>query len=243
MQLSHLRVQTREGVCRITLGGGLMTAGAARELSGVAAEVVEDRSVRAVVIDSSGPDFCSGLAEGFDPLERGANPTIALADIRVPVVAMLRGEVMSVGLEIALTADFRLASPDAVLGLPDVGEGRLPSWGGTQRLTRTIGAAEALRMLLLCQPVSAARALEVGLVHEVVSDPASRCDELLAQWAARSPLALEYAKEAVLAGSELRMREGLGLEADLNTLLQVSADRAEGISAFLEKRSPTFTGR
>lgn len=243
MQLSQLRVQARDGIYRITLGGGLMTAVAARELASVAAEVVEDRSVRAVVIDSSGPDFCAGLADGFDPLEAGTNPTISLAEIRVPVIAILGGEVKSVGLEIALTADLRLASPDAVLGLPDVGAGRLPSWGGTQRLTRTIGAAEALRMLLLCQPVSATRALEVGLVHEVVPDPASRCDDVLALWASRSPLALEYAKEAVLAGAELRMREGLGLEADLNTLLQVSADRAEGISAFLEKRSATFTGR
>lgn len=243
MDLRQLVVDRRDDVCRIVLSGTPLGSREAHELGQVAGDLVEDRSVRAVVLETAGPDFCPGPAEDLDPLAPGLDPTVALAAIRVPVVALLRGTVASVGLEIALTADLRLAAPDVRCSLPEVPAGRLPSWGGTQRLTRVVGTAEALRMLLLATELDAGHAAAAGLVHEVVADPAGRAEQVLAAWAQRGPLAIEYAKEAVLTGAELPVREGLALEADLNTLLQVSADRAEGIAAFLEKRPARFTGR
>jgi len=95
-------------------------------------------------------------------------------------------------------------------------------------------------MILLGEAVTAADALHDGLVHEVIDDPLARASEHTAEWLQRAPLALEYAKEAVRDGAELRLREGLALEADLNTLLQTTEDRAEGIAAFLQKRAPRF---
>lgn len=240
---SGVTVMREDRICRITLPGGTWTAGHARSLRAAAEQLIEDRDVRAVVIETTGADFCSGLATDLDPLAADVDPTRALARIRVPVVALLRGAVASVGLEVALTADLRLAAPDVRCWLPEVPSGRLPCWGGTQRLPRVVGVAEALRLLLLGETVDAERAFRIGLVHEVALDPAERAAQTLRTWQARGPLALEYAKEAVLAGAELPVREGLGLEADLNALLQVSDDRAEGIAAFLEKRDARFTGR
>jgi enoyl-CoA hydratase/carnithine racemase len=95
-------------------------------------------------------------------------------------------------------------------------------------------------MILFGEPVEASDALHQGLVHEVVDAPLERAAQYTAEWLARAPLALEYAKEAIRDGSELRLREGLALEADLNTLLQTSQDRAEGIAAFLGKRTASF---
>lgn len=243
MELQRIVVDRRGAVCRILLSGTPMAPREARELESVTRELVEDRDLRILVLTSAGEDFCPGADEHLDPLAPGSDPTVALAAIRVPVVAVLRGRTASVGLEIALTADLRLAAPDTVCSLPEIIAGRLPSWGGTQRLPRLVGAAEALRLLLLGESVEAPRAAGIGLVHEVVEDPGARAQEIIGQWLARGPLALEYAKEAVLAGAELPVREGLALEADLNTLLQTSADRAEGLAAFNAKRLPTFTGR
>lgn len=243
MELQRIAVERAQGQCRIVLSGAPLGPREAAELDSVARQLTEDRELRVLVLDSAGDDFCPGADGGLDPLAPGADPTVALAAVRVPVVALLRGRTVSVGLELALTADLRLAAPDTVCAFPEVPAGRLPCWGGTQRLPRLVGPAEALRLLLLGESVDASRAAAIGLVHEVVDDPRARAGQVVEQLLGRGPLAVEYAKEAVLAGAELPVREGLALEADLNTLLQTSADRAEGLAAFLGKRPPGFTGR
>lgn len=241
MRRERIRVQLHEGVLTIVLGDALMTARQSAELGDVLGEYAEDRDLRAVVLRTDSTDFCVGIdTEVLGRQPAAPSPADLLAGLRVPVVAALTGRVESAGLELALAADIRLASPDARFRLCDVAEGRLPQWGGTQRLPRVIGQAAALRMILFGEPVPAADALHQGLVHEVVDAPAERAAEYTAEWLTRAPLALEYAKEAVRDGSELRLREGLALEADLNTLLQTSQDRAEGIAAFLGKRTANF---
>ncbi|WP_298228184.1 enoyl-CoA hydratase/isomerase family protein [Gryllotalpicola sp.] len=237
------RVQTylRDGVLDIALGDAVMTARQCAELVDLLGEYAEDRELRAVVLRSESADFCVGIDDELI-MQRSysATPADLLAGLRVPVVAVLNGRVESAGLELALAADVRLATPDARFRLSEVSQGRLPCWGGTQRLPRVIGQAAALRMILFGEPVVASDALHQGLVHEVVDTPLGRAAEYTAEWLTRAPLALEYAKEAVRDGSELRLREGLALEADLNTLLQTSRDRAEGIAAFLGKRAASF---
>lgn len=241
MRRERVQARLQDGVLDIALGDALMTARQAAELVDVLGEYVEDRDVRAVLLRCEAADFCVGIDDDVVvPRSYGPTPADLLAGFRPPVVAVLTGRVESAGLELALAADVRVASPDSRFRLSEVAQGRLPFWGGTQRLPRVIGQAGALRMILLGEPVLAPDALRQGLVHEVVDSPLGRAAEYTAEWLTRAPLALEYAKEAVRDGSELRLREGLALEADLNTLLQTSQDRAEGIAAFLGKRTASF---
>ncbi|WP_292829463.1 enoyl-CoA hydratase/isomerase family protein [Microbacterium sp.] len=241
MRRERIRTHLRDGVLDIALGDATMTSRQSAELADLLGECAEDRELRAVLVRSECADFCVGIDDDVrGRRSNGPSPADLLAALRVPVVAVLTGRVESAGLEVALAADVRLAAPDASFRFTEVSQGSLPSWGGTQRLPRVIGQAAALRMILFGDPVTAADALQQGLVHEVVDAPIERAAEYTAQWLSRAPLALEYAKEAVRDGSELRLREGLALEADLNTLLQTSQDRAEGIAAFLGKRTANF---
>jgi enoyl-CoA hydratase/carnithine racemase len=231
-------------VIRIAVPGEPLDLAGAQALTREIDAVARDASVRVAVLVAAGAHFGPGLARGFEPLDSGLDPPADLARLRVPVVAGLRGTTASVGLELALGADIRVAASDTVLALPDLRAGRLPCWGGTQRLVRQAGPAVATRMLLTDASLSAGEALAAGLVHEVVAPGRleARAAEIAAELAELAPLALAYAKEAILSGAHLPMPDALRLEADLNVLLQASADRAEGLAAFLAKRNPAFTG-
>jgi enoyl-CoA hydratase/carnithine racemase len=229
----------------IRLSGRPLAAHEAAELVAAAESLVEDRTVRVVVLTSAGPDFCPGAAPDLDPLSFAVDPAAALARLRPPVVAVLRGRCLSVGLEVALAADIRLADTSARLGLPDLALGRLPSWGGTQRLPRAVGAPRAATMVLLGEVLAADEARSAGLLA-AVSEPAGLDDAVRAtveQLLGTAPLAQELAKEAVHRGAELPLRDGLRLEGDLNHLLQGTSDRAEGLAAFFAKRPADFAGR
>lgn len=230
-------------VRRVTMSSGRMTARAADELARAATSLVEDRSIRVVVLSSEGADFCTGAALDLDRSALTVDPASALARLRPPVVALCQGACRSVGLEVMLATDIRLAAPTATFALPDLAEGVLPCWGGTQRLARAIRPAEAAAMLLLGDDLSAARAFDLGLVHAVVDDLEAAAEGVVDQLLGCAPLALELAKEAVHRGAELPLRDGLRLEGDLNHLLAATADRAEGLEAFFQRRPPDFAGR
>jgi len=201
-------------------------------------------SVRVIVLCSAGPDFCPGPDPDLEPLTAGCDPAAAIAACSMPVVAALRGRTDSVGLELALAADLRIADGTARLSFPDVASGRLPCWGGTQRLPRAAGRGMSARMILTGEELDADQALACGLVHRVSDgdlDPA--VDSLVLRLTSLPPLALAAAKEALTRGPELPMRHALELEGDLNHLLQTTSDRAEGLAAFLQKRPPHFEGR
>ena len=127
--------------------------------------------------------------------------------------------------------------------MADLQDGAIPCWGGTQRLPRVAGRATATLMILLGHLSSASAAHRCGLVSEIAADPEARVEEISHTAARARALALSYAKEAVLEGAELPMRDGMRLEADLNALLSQSRDRAEGLDAFQHKRAPDFEGR
>ena len=202
----------------------------AQALCAVAEEIEHDDSIRVVVLEARGPIFCLGaepeLATGsLDWVE-------AVAGITRPLIAVIQGDAVAAGLELALACDIRIASDRAHFAMPQVAAGVLPSCGGTQRLPRLIGASRALELLLTGRSLDAAEAQAIGLVSRVVAhrrlQPSARA--LAQDLARRGPIALRYAKEAVL-------------KEDLYVLLQTSADRAEGVRAFLNKRPPRFHGK
>jgi enoyl-CoA hydratase/carnithine racemase len=235
-----------EGVVRtIDLSGEPLGRREAAELVAAAEELVEDRTTRVIVLGSAGPNFCPGPADDLDPLAFPVDPVAAFARLRPPVLAAVRGRCLSVGLELALAADIRLAAPDARFALPDLAAGRLPCWGGTQRLPRAVGVARATALVLLGETMTAEEAHTAGLVAGVSAPGqlAAAVDATVEQLLGVGPLALELGKEAVHRGSELPLRDGLRLEGDLNHLLQGTDDRAEGLAAFFAKRPPDFAGR
>ncbi len=238
--------ETESPIVRLRLDGGELTETGARALAAHARAVREDRSVRVVIVDASINPFCSGPAAGFAPVLLAGtddDPAAAISALRPPVITVVDGPCLSVGLELVLASDICLAGPDATFAFPDVAAGRLPCWGGTQRLPRAVPPATATAMLLTGEVLDADRACSLGLVHEVADDPAQRAAELADSLLALGPLALELTKEAVHRGAELPLRDGLRLEGDLNHQLAATEDRAEGLAAFFDKRPPDFSGR
>ena len=169
----------------------------------------------------------------------------AIAALEVPVIVAVNGDALDHGLELALAGDLRIAVDHARFGLTDLSHGSFPWDGGTQRLSRLVGPGWARDMILTSRIINADQALAMGLVNRVVessqldTETRSLADTILAA----GPIAARYAKEAVAKGTDMTLTQGLGLEADLNVILQSTADRAEGINSFLEKRAPRYTGR
>jgi enoyl-CoA hydratase len=212
----------------------------------------DDEDIRAVIITGSGRDvFCTGMdtaeAATYDD-KRLYTKTIGVADtvasIACPVIAAINGKTSGLGLELALACDLRLCSQSALLGMPQINQREIPWDGGTQRLTRLVGKAKALEMILLGEEVDAGEAYRIGLVHKVF--PPDKLMEAARKMAGKivrqSPLSLAYAKEAIHKGMDMTLAQGLRLEADLYFLLHTTQDRAEGIGAFREKRRPEFKG-
>jgi enoyl-CoA hydratase len=158
---------------------------------------------------------------------------------------MINGFALGGGCELALACDIRVAARSARFGQPEVRLGLIPGGGGTQRLPRLIGAGRALRLILTGDLVDAEEAYRIGLVDVLADDGDlhTRTLELAHNMAAHSPVALRLAKNAVAAALETPLAAGLALERELFITAFASDDRREGVSAFLEKRSPNFTGR
>lgn len=245
MQLTSVEVDLADDglAASIVVPGGPLTGPVARELAEAAESLVENRSVRVVTVRAAGPDFCSGAAADLDPYALRPDPAAALARLRVPVVAAIDGLCRAEGFEIALACDIRVATPAASFVLDQVVDGRVPAWGGTQRLPRAIQPGAAVAHALLGEPITAADAARLGLVFRVVDDLVAETASVVDTLTSRGPLALEFTKEAVHRGSELPLRDGLRLEGDLNHQLAATEDRAEGLQAFFDKRPPDFSGR
>ncbi len=155
-----------------------------------------------------------------------------------PIVAAVNGLCLGLGLEMALACDLRIASPNAIFGLPEVRWGIIPGQGGTQRLPRTIAPGLALEMILTGEPISAERALAIGLINRIATARRLR-DEALAiaaRIASRPPRAVRAAREAVLRGLALSLADGLQLEQDLAEPLRGSVENRAAVAAFGRRR-------
>jgi enoyl-CoA hydratase/carnithine racemase len=151
------------------------------------------------------------------------------------------GPAIGAGAELLLAADLRVVGPAATMAFPEVGDGELPCWGGTQRLTRAGGVALALQMLVVGDAVDAEGLARSGLAV-LDADPKARADALAAQLSRGAPRAQAAARDAVQRGRDLTLADALRLESDLNLLISTTDDRAEGIAAVFEKRAPRFRG-
>jgi len=206
-------------------------------------------AVRAIVVTgefgSAWTDVALAEVDGIPGLEALGAGVHALAEVPHPVVAAVRGACLGPGLEVALACDIRLASADATFAAPETALGTLPRAGGSQRLPRAVGRAQALRLLLTGDVIDAAEARRIGLVSSVL--PLAELEEaalgLARRIAERGPIATRLGKEAVTRGAEMTLEQALRYETDLTALLQSTADRAEGVRAFAAKRPPRFTGR
>jgi enoyl-CoA hydratase/carnithine racemase len=213
------------------------------ELTAAATAIGDDEDVRVVILTGEGDVFCTG----WDPEGLGARSDAfeCIAQIPQPVIAAVNGDAISAGLELALACDVRLACADARFALPETSEGAIPQGGGTQRLPRVVGRAHALNMILSAEPIDTQEALRIGLVGAVVprDELMAQAEALAGRIAARGPIAVRYAKEAVSRGLDMTLEQALRYETDLTVILQTTADRAEGVRAFLEKRTPKFKGK
>jgi enoyl-CoA hydratase len=232
-----------DGIAWLTLPRAHIDQPAAQALCDAVEQIGFDESVRVAVVQGAGPAFCRGVQRGGE-WETRQDWVAAVATLAVPVVAAVTGEAIAEGAELALACDLRIASAGASFAFPQVVRGQLPRHGATQRLPRLIGRVRALDLLLSGRRVGAREAEEIGLVSQRV--PAGRLGaavrQLVGGLAGKAPIALRLAKEAVLKGSDLTFDQGVRLEQDLYVLLQTTADRAEGIRAFLGKRPAKFRG-
>lgn len=203
----------------------------------------------AVALIGTGAAFCARPPQSAGDCDAAASAwreaTAALAAVSAPTIAVLAGDAIGPAFELALACDLRIAADGIRLGAPEIRWGRIPAAGGTQRLTRLVGRGVAMRMLLLGELLTAAEAVDLGLVHRIAPEESVEAclEELLDVLRAAAPIALAYTKEAIREGSDLPLKSGLVLEADLAALLQTTRDRAEGIRAFKERRAPRFEGR
>ena len=229
------------------------------EIIGACRRIAQNETIKVVIIRGAGETFSSGedfaqLAESlqgklFSPDQlkdfiTRPGAAQAIASLECPVIAAINGDALGQGLELALACDLRIASEAAHFAFPHTSWGLIPRDGGTQRLSRVIGRAKALEMVLTADPIDAQEAFRIGLVHRILTpqEVIPRVEKMAEKMASGAPVALRYVKEAVHKGLDLTLEQGLRLECDLYMLLQTTHDRTEGIRAFLEKRKPQFKG-
>ena len=225
------------------------------ELEAVARALEADNDLRVVVLSGAGRRaFCVGADidawAALAPLEmwrrwvrRGHRVFDQWARLRQPVIAAINGHAFGGGLELALTADIRIAADHARFALPEASIGTCPGWSGSQRLVTLVGAGHAKYLALSGKHISAAEALTRGLVHEV--EPAATLTEralaLAATMAAHAPVSLQLTKQLInaAAGEDA----AITLEAMAGALAASTEDSAEGVASFREKRAPKYVGR
>lgn len=213
----------------------------------------DDDAVACVILTGCGPAFCAGadiadmhargIAAYDDPRRFAAQD--AVAHFPKPLLAAINGYALGGGLELAMMCDILIAADDARLGLPEINLGAFPGDGGTQRLPRLTGKSVAMHMILTGDAVDAAQAQRIGLVTEVVPahDLLPRAIALATMIAGKSPQALRRAKQAVLLAFEAPLSAGLAFERTATAAIFATADRAEAMQAFAEKRPPRFQHR
>jgi enoyl-CoA hydratase len=232
-----------------------LSADLINELTCTLSQLKNDDGLRVVIITGTGDAFCAGtdISELTNLTEhnaaqvslRGQDLCNQIESFPVPIIAAVNGIAAGGGCELALACHLRIGSADARFSLPETKLGLIPTYGGTQRLSRDIAVARALEMMLSGKTIDADSALRLGILNRVValSELMPAALGLARDIAALAPLAIRACLKAVTDGSRLSFEEGLELERELFASLFATEDAKEGTTAFLEKRKPHFKGK
>jgi len=222
------------------------------ELSAALDNAEADSNIRAVVLTGSERAFAAGAdineMAARDLVGIFEDPRVAhwqrIARFPKPIIAAINGFALGGGCELAMHADILIAGENARFGQPEINLGIMPGAGGTQRLTRAVGSALAMHMALTGEQISAQRALQAGLISEICPTELTveRAIQIAETIASKAPIAVRLTKEAIHKATDTDLATGLRFERHAFTILAATADRAEGLKAFQEKRQPKFTG-
>ena len=226
-----------------------------QEIHAVFSSLRDNADVGVVILTGAGEKaFVAGADINelavMTPLQGEASSKLGQAALREietlgkPVIAAINGFALGGGCELALACHMRFASENAKLGLPEVGLGIIPGYGGTQRLPRIVGLGRALELITTANMIDAAEALRIGLVNRVfpLAELIPACEKIAQTILSKGALAIHYALDAAVRGMETDLTQGLEREAGHFGLLAATTDMHEGLKAFLEKRKPNFKG-
>ena len=216
----------------------------------------DDESIRVVILTGAGEKAFSAGADikamiGMNALKArelslmGEKLCLAFENFEKPVIAALNGYALGGGLEVAMACDLRIASENARMGQTEVNIGLIPGWGGTQRLTRLIGATKAKELVFTGRMIDAKTAERLGILNMVI--PADKFKETVMQFAkdlaAKPPVAIKVAKSLINKGADIGLNSALALEREGFSVVASTEDLQEGVKAFTEKRKPLFRGK
>lgn len=225
-----------------------------RELLDILQKIDQDNQLRVLIVTGNGKAFMAGadIAElkQMKPMDilRWNEGIVRIANrietLRQPVIAAINGAAMGGGLELAIACTFRILAQSAKIGLPEVKLGIIPGAGGTQRLPRLIGIANAAEMILIGNLINAGRALELGIVNRVVPDAEviQAAETMARHIMTNAPIAVEMAKNAINVGRDLPLEQAVQYSQKNCVVCFSTSDMQEGMAAFLEKRKPDFKG-
>jgi enoyl-CoA hydratase len=259
MSFDNLTVQRESRVARLTVQRphrlNALDASTLDEIRHAVLDLQQDDSIRCVIITGGGDKaFVAGAdineiaSDTPDGARRralhGQHVFDLIEQLGKPVIAAVNGFALGGGCELAMACTLRIAADTARFGQPEINLGLIPGFAGTQRLARLVGKTKAMELILTGNSISAPEALAIGLVNRVVpaADLLSDAGALAAELAAKPPIALRYAMEAMNKGLEMPFADACRLEASLFGLVTATADMKEGTKAFLEKRKPEFQG-
>lgn len=260
MAYNNIDFRTEDGIGILTINRpkalNALNSATIKEIRTVLAEVNGEEAVKVLIITGAGDKaFVAGadigevkdrgLKDSFDFVRRGHQMNHEIETLGIPTIAAVNGLALGGGCELAMSCTLRVISETAKLGLPELGLGVMPGYGGTQRLARLIGKGRALWYLLTGDMIDAKQAVDIGLANLMVKpdELMEKTLEVARKVATKAPLAVKMALFAVKYGTETDLETGLVLESALVNVTLASEDKNEGIAAFLEKRKPDYKGK
>lgn len=258
LNTQFVKMNVDQGIALVTIAHppvNSLSPQVVRELDLIFRSVSENNQIRVLVLTGEGEKiFVAGAdiksMQAMNPTEAeqmardGQRAFHQLETMHPVTICALNGLALGGGLELAMACDLRVCSDRAKLGQPEINLGIIPGFGGTQRLTRLVGASRAKEMILTGDPIDAAQALQWGLVNQVVpaTETLAKAMELATKLAAKAPIALHYANKCINRASQMELEDGLKYEAASFGVIFGTQDKTEGITAFLDKRTATFKG-